>query len=220
MRSSRGYLESLQNRERCGATPRFQSAHFRITRGSSRHSESNSSKQSGWISGSSASCLEMFEKTPHPVQGVWKAFENPRRRKKNFLLGNPEFSTLPMFGKPFFADMQLIQAKVFRPWPISTGHLNPWQWWMSLCIAPSSYLVFVQLELSMNLIANCQILGKLQVLMRNMRFIPHIATSEVKPAWSQKQPRSQFLRAPALLWADAICSSFFLARSRFSTQVN
>lgn len=26
-----GYLESLHNREGCGATPRFQSAHFRIT---------------------------------------------------------------------------------------------------------------------------------------------------------------------------------------------
>ena len=40
-------------------------------------------------------------------------------------------------------------------------------------------------------------------------FILHIATSEVKPAWSQKQPRSQFLPAPTSLWADAICSFYF-----------
>lgn len=83
MRSSRGYLESLQNRERCGATPRFQSAHFRITRGSSRHSESNSSKQSGWISGSSASCLGMFEKTlppgPGRLKGLWKSKEEKKK---------------------------------------------------------------------------------------------------------------------------------------------
>lgn len=121
-----------------------------------------------------------------------------------------------MFGKPFFADMQLIQAKVFRPWPISTGHLNPWQWWMSLCIAPSFYLVFVQLELSMNLIARCQTLGKLQVLMRNMRFILHIATFG---KWNQLEARNShdlsFFRTPTSLWADAICSFFSSQGSRF-----